>query len=208
MRKMMSTQNLKYLFTKHLYCHWAKKNYTRNSFKKKKKREKRNYHLISADVIWPRNYYTFTFEPIRQWRPMTDRLTLHLSPICEPSPNIQCGPTWKPSNHSISTTLMGYTFPNTVDKIQEIKQTWEPVERVCKCSTHSCFRSKLRWRMNDVILCRERITWQISSLSYDLAIKRMWKCLNHSMKPCTERRKRESIERQNKEYKDEGKLIL
>lgn len=36
---------------------------------------------------------TFTLEPILQCRPMTDRFTLHLSPSCEPSPSMQCGPT-------------------------------------------------------------------------------------------------------------------
>ena len=36
---------------------------------------------------------TFTFEPILQWRPMTDRFTLHLSPNFEPSASMHCGPT-------------------------------------------------------------------------------------------------------------------
>lgn len=37
---------------------------------------------------------TFTLEPIRQCLPITDLLTLHLSPIWEPSPSIQWGPIW------------------------------------------------------------------------------------------------------------------
>lgn len=57
---------------------------------------------------------TFTLEPIRQWRPRTDRFTLHLSPICEPSPTMHCCPTY--NNQTTYSTNQG-TNQKTINKM-------------------------------------------------------------------------------------------
>lgn len=60
------------------------------------------------------NVITFTLEPIRQWRPRTDRFTLHLSPICEPSPSMHCGPTY--NNQTTYSTNQG-TNQKTINEM-------------------------------------------------------------------------------------------